>query len=409
MLPAFLCCCPSDSATVVFHAGGRPSYNIQPFWGASLHCISIIDDGFRKQKKRIMLLHNVFGVVALTLQNMKHLLLFAAAFFLAGMNVFAQVPEYRIDVLHGQEAGIVSIRSVDVSVGKDGLVYVSEEVVVRRGDVVRRVIPGRLEDIAVVDSKGRSIPVYEAYPGARMQLLGFFLEESANGEETVWIRYSTRNLTEWSGGTWRILHENYYTARTTILRFHFPYDVQILSIEPKDVYRTKVKPSEIWLFPQEEYLYCEFRYAFPATADAGSGGDYFLLFAGAFLLIVVLVVIVWLALRRRPAADKAAVIEAQASEPEKNGLQNHGSPQGVPDKPKVKASIMNMLDENEARIMRMLEEADGEITQAYIYKSTQIPKTSLSDIIRRLMKRNLIECKKEGRTNWIKAKDWIFE
>ncbi len=75
----------------------------------------------------------------------------------------------------------------------------------------------------------------------------------------------------------------------------------------------------------------------------------------------------------------------------------------------VKESILNVLDESERIVVGMLEKAEDEITQAYVYKSTGMPKSSLSDTIKRLEKRNIIEIKKEGRTNWIKLKSWVFE
>ena len=76
---------------------------------------------------------------------------------------------------------------------------------------------------------------------------------------------------------------------------------------------------------------------------------------------------------------------------------------------KVKESIKNVLDENERQVVEILEKAADEITQAYVYKSTGIPKSSLSDVIKRLERRKIIERKKEGRTNWLKLKDWVFE
>jgi len=75
----------------------------------------------------------------------------------------------------------------------------------------------------------------------------------------------------------------------------------------------------------------------------------------------------------------------------------------------VKESILNVLDESEKAVVELLINSEDEITQAFIYKSTGIPKSSLSDTIKRLEKRNIIERKKEGRTNWLKLKEWVFE
>jgi uncharacterized membrane protein len=57
----------------------------------------------------------------------------------------------------------------------------------------------------------------------------------------------------------------------------------------------------------------------------------------------------------------------------------------------------------------MLLKFEDEITQAYIYKTTGIPKSSLSDTIKRLEKRNIVDRRKDGRINWIKIKDWVFD
>ena len=70
---------------------------------------------------------------------------------------------------------------------------------------------------------------------------------------------------------------------------------------------------------------------------------------------------------------------------------------------------MKMLDTNERRVVDMLLDSDTEITQAYVYKTTGIPKASLSDIMRRLEQRNIIKRRREGRVNWITLRKWIFK
>jgi LPXTG-motif cell wall-anchored protein len=75
----------------------------------------------------------------------------------------------------------------------------------------------------------------------------------------------------------------------------------------------------------------------------------------------------------------------------------------------IKESILNVLDESEKSVVNLLINAEDEITQAYVYKSTGMPKSSLSDTIKRLEKRNIIKRKKEGRTNWLKLQDWVLD
>jgi uncharacterized membrane protein len=76
---------------------------------------------------------------------------------------------------------------------------------------------------------------------------------------------------------------------------------------------------------------------------------------------------------------------------------------------RIKESVRNVLDETELKVIDMLLKFEDEITQAYIYKTTGIPKSSLSDTIKRLEKRNIIDRRKDGRINWIKIKDWVFD
>ncbi|ODS38309.1 hypothetical protein BEH94_09745 [Candidatus Altiarchaeales archaeon WOR_SM1_SCG] len=73
----------------------------------------------------------------------------------------------------------------------------------------------------------------------------------------------------------------------------------------------------------------------------------------------------------------------------------------------INLSIMKLLDDNEKKIIDILK--TGETTQANIYKITQIPKATLSNIMRKLEERNLIVRRAEGKVKWVKLKDWVFE
>ena len=116
-------------------------------------------------------------------------------------------------------------------------------------------------------------------------------------------------------------------------------------------------------------------------------------------------------------AEKQEVTEKEPAPTNQNGLDDKEELVDAPNKPlkprkgvrEVKDSIRNVLDETELKVVDMLLKYEDEITQAYIYKTTGIPKSSLSDTIKRLEKRNVIERKREGRINWIKLKDWVFD
>lgn len=71
--------------------------------------------------------------------------------------------------------------------------------------------------------------------------------------------------------------------------------------------------------------------------------------------------------------------------------------------------MYNVLEKNEKKIIDYILEKEGQTTQADIYKKTGIPKSSLSDLIKRLDKRNIIKTSKKGRTKKIKLKSWVLK
>lgn len=337
------------------------------------------------------------------------LVLFSLALLFA-QPASAQEEPYSVQA---HEAGIEKVKSADITVRDDGRLYVVEELLVRKGDVVRRVIPGRVDDITVLDSRGRNIPFYESDPEADLQLLCFFLEESGAAEDSIWIRYLTENLASRSGDVPAFAYSNYYTAGVTIVKLHFPPDSEVLSIEPKDLYRTRIKPSEIWLFPQEDTFYFTAKYRIKAPVSQQENNGFYAFFLWPAIAFIIVFAVYFFYATRVRGKKKQRICDQKANDlfEESSGTLLSADTKVSADKRprRVKASVMNMLDDKESKVVKLLEESDSEITQAYVYKSTLIPKTSLSDVIRRLAKRNLIEYKREGRTNWIKLKEWVFE
>jgi uncharacterized membrane protein len=76
---------------------------------------------------------------------------------------------------------------------------------------------------------------------------------------------------------------------------------------------------------------------------------------------------------------------------------------------KVNPSIIGLLDENEKSVVELLQSNNNEMTQAYIRKTTKIPGSTLSKIMLRLEGRNIIERREEGKTKWVKLKEWTFQ
>lgn len=303
------------------------------------------------------------------------------------------------------ESGIIQVDSVDMVIDQNGLVSVTEKLVVQRGDRVAILIPGDVWGLQVSDSGGNEVS-YESTPEGDKQLIAVFLENAgAQGEEELTLGYDTHQLTGKFRDTWSVRFSTSVTPGHTILKINFPEDSRIISMEPEGLYWTPVKDSELWVYPQIKDFYFKFEYKIgtsgpiiprnstttsTTTVPAVVNSDGSLL--GPAIIAILMVAVLFFILRGR---RKKEPVKEVGVEPAKGRM--------------IKESIMSMLDDNEKKIIGILGESDEEITQAYIYKSTGMPKSSLSETMRRLEKRNIIERKKEGRTNWIKLKDWVFD
>lgn len=239
----------------------------------------------------------------------------------------------------------------------------------------------------------------------------------------------------------------------TTIKLYAPEGAQIIGLKPRDYWFTPRGSSEIWIYPTVSNLLLTFNYSltdasttsttsttFPAEYSSGNGDLMLYLIISAVLICFVGV---FFLIRRKSGSkeesrdpdeetgdapdepdaftttsldygmgnDSLEVEDSGSMDPEDLSFGGAGikDEENSSNSAIIKDSLKNMFDENESKIIELLESSEGEITQAYIYKSTGIPKSSLSEIIKRLEKRNIIERTKEGRTNWIKLKNWVLE
>lgn len=306
------------------------------------------------------------------------------------------------------ESGIIKVNSISMIIDQNGVVSVNEELIVQKGDRVGILIPKNVQELLVSDSEGNEI-AYEATPQNNKQIIAFFLEES-DGEkgEEISINYNTQQITSKVGDIWDVEFSTTTTPRHTIIKINFPMDTQIVSIEPRDLYWTPVSDSELWLYPQTKDFYFRFGYKIgipgpiiPKSTTTTTTTVPSQIFNKGISIIVLAIILIsipiLLFLYQRRKVKKIKEVKEKPMVEKKIASR------------KINKSIMGMLDENEKKIVKILEESTGEITQAYIYKSTGIPKSSLSRIMNNLERRNIIEKKREGRTNWIKLKKLVFE
>jgi len=328
-----------------------------------------------------------------------------------------------------------TISDINIKIGGDGYTSVEERVIFESdGDYGIIYQPPHASDIAISDAKGNL--TYEMTQIDGIDALKVNFRENIPQQKTleVWIRYGTYYLTTKTADIWTFNFQTETTPRKTIIRIAYPPGSSVLTLQPTRLLRTNVE-NGIWVYPQtgdedlnltSDYRYVGVKYQpsttvpptklpiVPATLDIR-------LFYGIILGLVVFVLaaIVYYLYRNRHRTSKGRgghmtvdiaenVVEQQNIQDGKLSYQMDSSgPKGAK---AVKESILKILDETERNIVQLLENSeDEEVTQAYIYKTTGIPKSSLSDILKHMEKRNIIERRVEGRVKWIKLKKWVLE
>ncbi len=346
-------------------------------------------------------------------------------------------------ILLAPYANALAVDTINVAIDDKGFVSVNETVTLygskNTEDYV--LIPGKV-DVTSVSSSINDL-IYNITSSENLSNITLRFPALNSGEhKEVSIAYTSKYLTSKTAGAWLLNLRSCATAYRTVLKISFPTNTTILSWEPK----WSFSPGKdlLYLYPESDDFELNVTYEY---ADSGAitplGEEPSNIFV-PILLLVILVLAYHLMVRRRrtekartsemqeirvehkPLEAVVATVEdvdlthkpqetlvatmeeikvnSKASEPEKNKTEEKTAK-----KRKVKESILNVLDENERRIISILEAAGDEITQAQICRETGIPKASLSDILRHLEKRNVVERERDGRRNWIKIKEWVFE
>lgn len=133
-----------------------------------------------------------------------------------------------------------------------------------------------------------------------------------------------------------------------------------------------------------------------AETDGGDSGEDFT--SGYILLIIALsalILVLSIALSRTKRRDARHVEEPPQ---EKDKLE----------KTPEMARIMETLTDRERAIVNALLKHGGEMTQSDLRYETEIPKSSLTGILRTLERRQLIKKKEWGRTNVIALSEWFL-
>ncbi len=343
-----------------------------------------------------------------------------------------------------------TISDINLWIGADGITWIEEKVIVSGENKTSTIIkiPEFIKNVTVSGPEGRLD--YTIKNDGKYNKIKVNLKKPLRKDETknVLIKFGSPLLTVKTGGNWVASYYTPATPRETILRINFPVGSKIIELEPEDVLRSYEKYA-LWLYPHRSEIEFKVTYEYggitpptttiipqvSTTLDTKNttqtnvsplimiGENTFFIILGMLIIVIFMLMgfIFWKKKLSVVVENKNGLGGEVEYKPPDDFVAGHRISEGNVSysiesakdeddkKGDVKDSIIKMLDDKELAIIKILEKAGEEVTQAHIYKTTGIPKTSLSDIIKRIEKRNLIETKKEGRVKWIKLKPWVRE
>ncbi|RZN42926.1 MAG: hypothetical protein EFT35_01485 [Methanophagales archaeon ANME-1-THS] len=233
--------------------------------------------------------------------------------------------------------------------------------------------------------------------------------------ETHQLYALTNALTSKEGDLWALNFSasSFYTDYHTVL--YLPRAVQLGPIQCSSGLKPLISVSNESLVIDLQGYDVEspgftIEYRQPLKGDGGvnveSSRWYLLPGIAATGLVLVLIILVVTKARKKEAegdgkeagAGEEAVSRAEVTQPEKGEIVITSD----------MARVIETLTERERAIVQALIKHHGEMTQADLRYETEIPKSSLTGILRGLERRKLIRKKEWGRTNVIELSDWFL-
>ncbi|MDD5111573.1 MAG: hypothetical protein PHG85_03435 [Candidatus Altiarchaeota archaeon] len=320
-----------------------------------------------------------------------------------------------------------TISQIQLNITSSGMAFVTEEFTISGSEPsVELFIP--VHKNLQIMSAGIGIP----YTSRNVEG-GFIISPDqqnipAGGVKDMTLNYETQYLTSKNGSLWSVSFRTKATPRKTIIKLHLPSNSTILPPSPPDVLFS-VDRDSLWLYPQtDEFNFtCNYEYAggpavLPKDVPEINVVVAIILTAVIIITAVVAIAIVYHLIRKRMASSKSVgkvEIEKDVvhSEPVASGEHKKTDLGEIEfefkterNNASIKQTVLNVLDDEEKNIVSFIQEhGPDDVTQAFIYKTTRMPKSSLSEVIKRLEKRNVLECRRQGRVNWIKLKKWVFD
>jgi len=300
-------------------------------------------------------------------------------------------------------SGIYRVNSINIELKANGIVDVTEELVVDKPEA--RILLPKTSGLEISDSGGKleytSDLIYDE------QVVTFNPRSHfPESDGRVLVSYTSDYLTHKSGSVWTLKFSSVATPAHTEVEVIFPWGAKILDLRSDAPRYPANLSSPLSMYPQDN----RFSFDCDYEVEEMKGVIPVDLIIIVFVIIMAAIALIVMVLKGRKK-DEGTETKEQKTAPPKDEKEEQDAPsEAAEGKGGIKESVLNMLDEREKEIIRVIEgSGEEEITQAYIYKTTGIPKATLSDIMKRLESRNIIESTPEGRTKWIKLKKWVFD
>ncbi len=301
-------------------------------------------------------------------------------------------------------SGIYRVNSINIEIKENGVANVREELVVDRPNA--KILLPKTSKLDISDSSGKLEHKSDSLPDGQMITFNprsYFPESDGR----LWIVYTSNHLTHKSGSIWTLSFSSLATPAHTVVGLIFPPGAKILNLKP-DIPRYPANLSNpLSMYPQDAQFSFDCDYEVNEMESDGIPTGLILVAGGIIIIIFILIILIVVVVSKRGRSGEK--IEDQGTQSGGEIGTHDTPPEATEDKGEIKESVLNMLNERETEIVRVITgSGEKEITQAYIYKTTGIPKATLSDTIKRLESRNILESTPEGRTKWIKLKKWVF-
>lgn len=213
--------------------------------------------------------------------------------------------------------------------------------------------------------------------------------------------YALTNALTWkSGDNWGLNFTTYayYTEYHTI--FYLPGDVKLGRIECSEGVDYFVSASnESIVIDMQGYdvespmTTIEYRQPLRENGGEGTGFEYLLPITAAISVLLAIALIIAIVKMKRREDNR----DEKADTVKKGEIEITSE----------MARVMETLTDRERSIVNALIKHNGEMTQADLRYETEIPKSSLSGILRTLDRRKIIRKKEWGRTNVIELSEWF--